>query len=123
MTRRYWALVLMGAWMMGTIAVSIVATENFYTIDRLLASRASAPFAAVVDRSGAAPTRDLLRYLSSELNRLYFQMWNIAQVIIAAVVLVLIAGTRERPVTTDRAAARGVAIMVIIVLAMLLWLT
>src|SRR5436309_1951272 len=37
--RSRWALVAMGAWLAGTICVSVVATENFYTIDRLLAER------------------------------------------------------------------------------------
>jgi hypothetical protein len=31
-----WALVVMGMWIMGSICMSVVATENFYTIDRLL---------------------------------------------------------------------------------------
>jgi len=54
----------------GTICMSIVATENFYTIDRLLADRANPAFASAVDRLGSPTGRDLLRYLSSELNRL-----------------------------------------------------
>ena len=62
-TRRDWALVALGAWMAGTICVSVVATENFYTIDRLLAARANAAFASAVDRLGAVEARDLLRYL------------------------------------------------------------
>jgi hypothetical protein len=75
-----WALVVMGAWTMGSICMSIVATENFYTIDRLLEASTKAEFYAIVQKLGHGPTRDLLRYLSSELNRLYFQMWNVAQV-------------------------------------------
>ena len=75
-----WALVVMGAWTMGSICMSIVATENFYTIDRLLEASTKAEFYATVQQLGHGPARDLLRYLSSELNRLYFQMWNVAQV-------------------------------------------
>ena len=71
------ALVLMGAWLAGTVCTSVVATENFYTIDRLLAGSSNAAFSAAVQRLGPLEARDLLRYLSSELNRLYFQltMW------------------------------------------------
>jgi len=82
--KRQWALVLLGAWMAGTICVSVVATQNFYTIDRLLAARANEEFAAVADRLGATESRDFLRYVSSELNRLYFQLWNGAQIVVEA---------------------------------------
>src|SRR5262245_48109841 len=111
--RQRWALVVMGAWLMGTICTSIVATENFYTIDRLLAARANAAFASAVDRLGASEGRDLLRYLSSELNRLYFTMWNVAQLALGGLALWLV----------DRRARRGVIAMLAIVVAMLAYLT
>src|ERR1700730_12040879 len=88
--KQRWALVLMGGWLAGTVCMSVVATENFYTIDRLLAGSPSAPFTALVHRLGRPQTRELLRYLSSELNRLYFQLWNVAQLVIGALVLWLI---------------------------------
>jgi len=115
-TRRPWALVVLGAWIAGSICMSVVATENFYTIDRLLASRANPTFAAAVDRLGAAEARDLLRYLSSELNRLYFQLWNGAQIVLGALALWLIAN----PAKT---AKWGVAAMLGIVALMLVYLT
>jgi hypothetical protein len=111
--KQRWALVVMGAWLMGTICMSIVATENFYTIDRMLAARANPAFASAVDRLGSPAARDLLRYLSSELNRLYFQMWNVAQLVLGATALWLVAGR----------ARRGVMAMLAIVLLMLVYLT
>lgn len=138
MNRRAWVCVAMGAWMAGTICVSVVATENFYTIDRLLAARANPAFASPVDRLGAAESRDLLRYLSSELNRLYFQMWNAAQIVVGGLVLWLIAGSRTQdaadvhPTTTSPPVSRagpfgpaiwGVSLMLAIVTLMLVWLT
>src|SRR5215510_113783 len=110
-----WALVVLGAWLMGTICTSIVATENFYTIDRLLAARANPAFASAVDRLGSAEARDVLRYLSSELNRLYFQLWNGAQVVIGAFVLWATAGSAK-------SVKRGVIVMLAIVAAMLVYL-
>jgi len=97
---------------MGTICTSIVATENFYTIDRLLAARTNPAFGSAIDRLGSPAGRDLLRYLSSELNRLYFQMWNVAQIALGGVALWLTAGR----------ARRAVAVMVGIVALMLVWL-
>ena len=93
--RPRWALVLLGVWLMGTVAVSVVATQNFYTVDRLLTQRPVAGFNTIVDREGQPQARDFLRYLSSELNRLYFQMWNGFQVILGWVVVWLVAGQRR----------------------------
>jgi len=106
------ALVVMGAWLMGSICTSIVATENFYTIDRLLAARTNPAFGSAIDRLGSPAGRDLLRYLSSELNRLYFQMWNVAQIALGGVALWLTAGRTRR----------AVAVMLAIVALMLVWL-
>ena len=112
--KQRWALVVMGAWLMGTICTSIVATQNFYTIDRLLAERANPAFASAVDRLGSPQARDLLRYLSSELNRLYFQIWNVTQIVLGALALWLIADRRARLAVTG---------MLAIVALMLVYLT
>jgi hypothetical protein len=123
MTRR-WALVVMGAWLMGSICMSIVATENFYTVDRLLGASSSAAFTSMVQTLGPPAARELLRYLSSELNRLYFQIWNVAQLVLGVAMLWLLAGSKEQ----DQAgpfgpAGKGVIVMLAIVVLMLLYLT
>jgi hypothetical protein len=112
-----WALVVLGAWTMGSICMSTVATQNFYTVDRLLDDQHGA-FAAMVQKLGQPAARELLRYLSSELNRLYFQAWNAAQIVLGAVVLWLIAGSRKRD-----AAFTIVAGMLAVVVLMLVYLT
>jgi len=89
-TARSWAIFCMGVWLTGTIATAVVATENFYTIDRLLEARPNPTFAADVDRIGHDATRELLRYLSSELNRLYFQLWNLVQLAVGILALWLV---------------------------------
>jgi hypothetical protein len=121
--KQRWVLAAMGAWVAGTICMSVVATENFYTIDRLLAGSPNEAFARAVQQLGRPQARDLLRYLSSELNRLYFQMWNVTQLAIAAVVLWLIARSREQDPAGARRATRGVLAMTAIVVLMLVWLT
>src|SRR5262249_20412218 len=117
-----WALVLVGAWIAGSICTAVVASENFYTIDRLLASSPHASFATAVQQLGQPQARDLLRYLSSELNRLYFQLWNVAQIGIGGVTLWLIASSTRRDKQTGRA-VRTVAVMLAIVVVMLGLLT
>ena len=129
--KRQWALVAMGAWLAGTVCMSVVATENFYTIDRLLATSSNTAFRAAVQQLEHGLARDLLRFLSSELNRLYFQIWNAAQLAIGAAVLWSIAPFRLRAGSANRdsrvepavPAARGVVAMIAIVVLMLVWLT
>jgi len=87
---RQWAVFGMAALLTGTVFVAIVATQNFYTIDRLLASQPNPAFGAAVTKLGVSESRDLLRYLSSELNRLYFQYWNAAQLALGIWVLWMI---------------------------------
>ncbi len=110
---------------MGSICMSIVATENFYTIDRLLESSSKAEFHAAVQKLGHSPARDLLRYLSSELNRLYFQIWNIAQLGLGGLALWLTAGSaRQDPAGPfGRAVRTGIVAMMAIVVLMLAYLT
>jgi hypothetical protein len=137
--KQRWALVVMGAWLMGSICTSIVATENFYTVDRLLAASSNAAFTAMVQKLGSPAARELLRYLSSELNRLYFQMWNVAQLVLGVAMLWLLAGSGEQDpayvLGSDRdtthvrragpfgLAGKAVMVMLAIVVLMLAYLT
>jgi hypothetical protein len=106
-----WALVLLGVWLAGTVCVSVVATQNFYTVDRLLAKRATPAFNAIVDREGQPQAREFLRYLSSELNRLYFQIWNGTQVMIAWVMVWLV--RKQRPAIRWLVAAMVISTMAV----------
>jgi len=114
----------MGAWLAGTVVVTVVAAENFYTIDRLLEASKSAAFYRSVLIIGYPPSRELLRYLSSELNRLYFTLWNGAQIVIGALVLWLLRGLPlGLTPTSARRALWGVVAMLASVLLMAAWLT
>ena len=70
--------------------MAIVATQNFYTIYRLLDAQPNTEFSADVEKLGRDEAQDLLKYLSSELNRLYFQYWNFAQLAIGVLTLWLV---------------------------------
>ena len=89
-TARFWAILCMGAWLMGTVAMAVVATQNFFLIDRLLNAQPHAKFNADVEKLGHDDARALLYYYSSELNRLYFQYWNVAQLAIGILALWLV---------------------------------
>jgi len=120
--KRRWALVVMGAWVMGSICMSIVATQNFYTVDRLLAEQSSAAFTAMVQKLGQPAAREFLRYLSSELNRLYFQMWNVAQIVLGVAALWL-ARRSAAGAKADGPASKIIVGMLAIVVLMLVYLT
>ncbi|HLQ75776.1 MAG TPA: hypothetical protein VK210_00380 [Terriglobia bacterium] len=91
-----WAMFCMAIWLTGTVCVAIVATQNFFTIDRLLANSPNNAFHVAVDTLDSVKTpghpvaRDMLRYLSAELNRLYFQYWNLAQMAVGILTLWLV---------------------------------
>ena len=82
-----WAIFCMAAWLMGTVVMAVVATHNFYIIDPLLRAQANPTFGADIEKLGHDSMRALLYYQSSELNRLYFQYWNVAQLLIGLVTL------------------------------------
>jgi hypothetical protein len=113
------ALVVMGMWLMGTVASSVVATENFYTVDRVLTTSGNVEFYRDVQKLGYPQTRELLRYLSSELNRLYFRIWNVTQLVLGPLVLWLV----WRRTRLFGFADWGIVAMLAIVLAMLVYLT
>jgi hypothetical protein len=115
--RIQWAMFALGAWLAGSVLISVVATQNFRTVDRLLDESKNAAFSSAVGRIGHSAARDTLRYLSSELNRLYFGLWNVAQVILGVLVFWLISGG---PASRARVVIAG---MLAITLFMLVWLT
>jgi hypothetical protein len=112
-----WALVALGAWLMGSVAMIVVATKNFHLVDQLLQSSGSVPFRGLLRSLGAVALRDLLRYLSSELNRTYFLLWTSAQLLLALACRLLAPRDRRRTWLTVPLVIAGVE------LALTPWIT
>ena len=75
--------------------MAMVATQNFRSVDRLLA-RPSAPAAQHVARLGPEAARAFLRYQVSEQNRWYFETWGLLETALGLLLLlVLIFGSTE----------------------------
>ena len=108
----------MAAWLSGTVFMVVVATQNFFTIDRLLEQSPNAVFRATAEVMQGPTAREMLRYLSSELNRLYFQYWNLAQLAIGIVALRLISG-----IPGSRRAMWGIVSMLGVVMFLMLVVT
>lgn len=108
-------LCLLGAWSMGSVMLFVVAPRNFHVIDELLAGSANPSFRGLVEHVGRAPTRELLRYLSSELNREFFWLWNVGQAALGALVLALSWRASPRRVRHLVLAAIGLVLLLLIV--------
>jgi len=93
--REKWAMFCMAIWLFGNIFMMVVATQNFYTIDRLVADSPNDVFNSTVAAMQNPSAYEMLRYLSSELNRLYFQYWNLAQLPLGILALWLVTGLPE----------------------------
>ena len=109
---------LLGAWIAGSLFMMIVATQNFRNVDRLLAAP-STPAAGMIAALGHDSARQLLRYHSSELNRLYFRWWEAAQLGIGAGLLI----TFVRSKIAGKPLIFMAAAMVVITASMHWWLT
>src|SRR5260370_39821011 len=90
------AAFLLGAWILGSLFMMFVATQNFRTVDRVLT--AAPPQAEqTIQALGPGRSRDLLRYLAGEENQLFFNSWEIAQLILGvALAGVLFFGAHNR---------------------------
>ena len=80
--------------------------------------RSSEVFHQNIEKLGAPVVHDLLWYLSSELNRLYFQWWNVAQLPIGVLALWLV-----RPVPGSKRAVWGIVGMLAVVVFLTVALT
>jgi len=108
----------MAIWLAGSVFVAVVATQNFYTIDRLLERSPNEAFRVVVELMENPSARDFLRYLSSELNRLYFQYWNLVQLPLGIIALRLVSR-----IPGSRHATWGIATMLCVVLFLMVFIT
>jgi hypothetical protein len=89
MHRQTLLALIIGAWSAGTFFMWAVATQNFRLVDRILAS----PPPAWAQRAASlAPTdaRLLMRYQASEVNRLFFERWGWAQIVLGALLAALV---------------------------------
>jgi hypothetical protein len=112
-------LVLLGAWIAGSILVTLVANSNFRTVDRLLAPEYRPEFAVRVAARGAAEERIDLRYLAGELNRRLFRAWSWAQVALGIATVGLLLGAAATSAAGRVLAAAATALSLVLAL----WLT
>src|SRR5262249_53865574 len=88
MQTRYIACWLLGAWIAGSLFMIMVATQNFRSVDRLLAAPGDAT--TQVAKMGHGEARTFLRYQVSEQNRWYFETWEKVQLALGIALLAAI---------------------------------
>src|SRR5580658_414432 len=72
---------LLGALLLGSLFMGFVATENFRTANEILKS--PPPQAEkMIQQLGEENSRLLLRYQAGEENRLFFETWETAQIVL-----------------------------------------
>src|SRR5260370_22789189 len=81
----YFTCWLLGAWIAGSLFMILVATQNFRSVELLLASPAGA--AAQIDRMGHEEAKAFLRYQVSEQNCWYFETWEKIQLALGLALL------------------------------------
>jgi hypothetical protein len=90
------AAFLLGAWLLGTVFMVFVATQNFATVDRVLKSPPPEAYKMIAGL-GNDNARQLLRYLAGEENRYFFENWEVAQLILGGLLtVVLVFGVESR---------------------------
>lgn len=77
------AAFLLGCLILGSLFMMFVATQNFQTVDRVLAS-APPQAQQEIQTLGRTSARNLLHYFAGEENQLFFTSWETTQLILAA---------------------------------------
>lgn len=88
MTSRSALLFVLGLWLGATVFMWLAATQNFAVVEAVRASD-NAGFSAAASDLSPENLRLVLRYQASEVNRLFFNGWGLAQLPIAVVAIVL----------------------------------
>lgn len=108
-------IMLLGGWIVGTLLIAFVATQNFRTVDRLL-SAPTDEFSHAIAPLAHDEARVVLRYLVSELNRLFFSAWGFTQLALGAAIVATALGLRPLDRTVITIAATVFAIVIILLL-------
>src|ERR1700704_4722035 len=101
MNARSVAVWLLGGWIAGSLFMIMVATQNFRSVDRLLAAPGGA--GAQIEKMGRDEARAFLRFQVSEQNRWYFETWEKIQLALGVILLALT--LRQRRISLVIAAA------------------
>jgi hypothetical protein len=84
------SITVLSLWVGWTLFMWFAATRSFRTVDEVLKSP-PAQFSSDVQGLKPEQTREVLRYLASEINRTYFRAYGWGQLVLGTVLLFLLA--------------------------------
>src|SRR5258708_19569510 len=90
------AAFVLGAWLLGTLFMIFVVTQNFETVDRVLKNPPPEAYRLIL-ALGNDNARHFLRYAAGEENRFFFENWELAQIVLGVLLtglLVFVFATR-----------------------------
>src|SRR5208283_1053233 len=83
------AVAILGAWIASTLCMWFAATRSFSTVESVL-KRAEPQFLETTKPLGGCPTRVVLRYMASAVNRTLFWGYGALQIGLGAILLLLV---------------------------------
>ena len=116
------AVAILGAWIMSTLCMWFAATRSFATVERVL-KRAEPQFVETTKPLGEGPTRVVLRYMASEINRTLFWGYGALQIGLGAILFLLLWRQTPRNAVDIGVVAAMLALSVILTLVITPWIT
>jgi len=83
------AVAILGAWIMSTLCMWFAATRSFSTVESVV-KRAQPQFMETTKPLGEGPTRVVLRYMASEINRTLFWGYGALQIGLGGILFLLL---------------------------------
>lgn len=109
------SIAVLGVWVGWTLFMWFAATRSFQTVEEVLKSP-PAQFSSDVHGLEPRQTREILRYLASEINRTYFRAYGWGQLALGAVLLFLVAW--KTPRNGLNVAVAAVMLFIVVLLAL-----
>ena len=109
------AVAILGAWIASTLCMWFAATRSFSTVERVLKG-AEPQFVETTKPLGEGPTRVVLRYMASEINRSLFRGYGALQIGLGAILFLLVWRQTPRNAADIGVAATMLALSVILTL-------
>ena len=83
------AVAILSAWIMSTLCMWFAATASFSTVERVMKS-GPPPFVETTKPLGEAPTRMVIHYMASEINRTLFWGYGALQIGLGVILFFLV---------------------------------
>jgi hypothetical protein len=112
------AVAILSLWVGWTLFMWFAATRSFRTVDEVLKSPPS-EFSHDVEGLKAEQTREVLRYLASEINRTYFRAYGWGQLALGTILLILLAWRAPRDTLNPAIAAVMLFIVIVLTLGVM----